>query len=94
MLFNDISLPVSLNKTQQMAKEQMIHSAEIRIGDGGLFMRKVRRSAQLRKQFIIQDRKGYPQSADVSNIYIRCASTFSLSLPLLGAPGKTFTSFL
>lgn len=74
---------------QQMAEEQKIHSAEIRIGDGALFIRKVRRSAQLRKQLIIQDRKSYPQSADVSNIYIRCAWTFSLFLILASSPRCT-----
>lgn len=50
----------------------MIHSAEITLANEGLFIGKVRPSAYLRKQLISQDRKGYPESADVSNIYIRC----------------------
>lgn len=52
---------------------QMIHGAEITSANEGLFIGKVRPSTYLRKQLISQDRKGYPESADVSNIYIRCA---------------------
>lgn len=50
------------------------HSAEITIANETLFIGKVRQRTYHRKQLIFfRDRKGYPESADVSNIYIRCA---------------------
>lgn len=37
------------------------------------FFGKMRQDSYHRKHLISEDRKGYPESADVLNIYIRCA---------------------